>query len=79
MYGTYHKTIPIKGIGTFQVSNNKIIYYKGGKLKSFDLMTLNEGEMALPSTDIIDARTEKEKLYLLKQKSLDIYHGKNEK
>ena len=79
IYGTYNKTIPIKGINRFQILNDKIIYYTDGKLKSFDLKTMAESETALPAGDIIDARTEKEKLYLLKQKSLDIYHVKDEK
>jgi len=79
MYGTYNKTIPLKGLHHFQISNNQIIYFIDEKLKSYNMKTLEEGEIALPDTNISDARTEKEKLYLLKQKSLDIYHVKNEK
>jgi len=78
VYGTYNKTIPIKGLTHFQINNEEIIYFKGGKLKSYNMKTLSEGEINLPTTEIFDARTEKEKLYLLKQKSLDIYHVKNE-
>ncbi|MBI3502339.1 MAG: hypothetical protein HY063_11150 [Bacteroidetes bacterium] len=79
IYGTYNKTIPLKGIGSFQISNDEIIYFKDGKLKSYNIKTLSEGEINLPTTEILYARSEKEKLYLLKQKSLDIYHVQNEK
>ena len=79
IYGTYNKTIPIKGLTHFQISNEELIYFKGGKMKSYNMKTLSEEEINLPTTEIFDARTEKEKLYLLKQKSLDIYHVKNEK
>lgn len=78
IYGTYNKTIPIKGLRHFQISNNHLIYFKEGKLKSYNMRTMEEGEISLPETSILDARSEKEKLYLLKQKSLDIYHVKNE-
>ncbi|MBI4930686.1 MAG: hypothetical protein HY841_07990 [Bacteroidetes bacterium] len=79
IYGTYNKIIPIKGLHHFQISNDDIIYFKEGKLKSYNMKTLEDAEISLPEINIIDARTEKEKLYLLKQKSLDIYHVKNQK
>lgn len=79
MYGTYYETIPIKGLHHFQISNDQIIYFKVGKLKSYNMKTLEESEINLPAGDILDARSEKEKLYLLKQKSLNIYNVKNEK
>lgn len=73
IYGTYNKTIPLKGLLRFQVSNDEILYLSSNKLKSYNMKTLEESELLLPSSEILDARTEKEKLYLLKQKSLDIY------
>ena len=75
IYGTYNKTIPLKGLSHFQISNDLLIYFRNKKLKSYNLKTLEEGEILLPDTDILDARTEKEKLYLLKQKSLAIYNA----
>lgn len=73
IYGTYNKTIPLTGLHQFQISNDLIVYFKSGKTKSYNLKTLEEVEIALPDENISGARTEKEKLYLLKQKSLDIY------
>jgi len=79
IYGTYHKTIPLKGLRHFQIFNDLLIYFKEEKLKSYNMKTLEEREISLPETSILDARSEKEKLYLLKQKRLDIYHVKNQK
>lgn len=79
IYGTYSKTIPLKGLGSFQISNDDIIYFKDGKLKSYNMKTLSEAEINLPTTETLFARSEKEKLYLLKQKSIDIYHAESEK
>lgn len=75
IYGTYNKTIPLKGLPHFQIFNDELIYFKDGKLKSYTMKTLEEGEISLPDANISDVRTEKEKLYLLKQKSLDIYNA----
>ena len=73
IYGTYNKTIPIKGLLHFQIRNEQIIYFKDNKLKSYNMKTLEEAEIPLPSAEVLDACTGKEKLYSLKQKSLDIY------
>lgn len=76
IYGTYNKTIPLKGLHHFQVTNDEIIYFKDGKLKSYNMKTMEEDVTSLPSVEVLDVRTEKEKLYLLKQKRLDIYSTK---
>lgn len=73
IYGTYNKTIPLKGLNHLQTNNDELIYFKGNKLKSYNMKTLKEHDRSLPASDVLDAHTEKEKLYLLKQKSLDIY------
>lgn len=79
VYGSYSKTIPLTGLTDFQVANEDIIYFSSGKLKSYNMKTLAEAEIILPTTGVLYARSEKEKLYLLKQKSLEIYHVKAEK
>jgi hypothetical protein len=76
IYGTYNKTIPLKGLHHFQTDNDLIIFFKDGKLNSYNMKTLGEGKISFPDSQVLDARTEKEKLYLLKQKSLDIYNVK---
>ena len=79
IYGTYNKTIPVTKLHHFQISNDLIIYFKDGKLNSYNMKTLEEGKISFPESQPLDARTEKEKLYLLKEKSLDIYNVTNEK
>ena len=73
IYGTYSKTILLKGLNHLQTNNDELIFFKDNKLKSYNLKTLEEHDLSLPAADVLDARTEKEKLYLLKQKSIDIY------
>ena len=73
LYGTYNKTIFLKGLNRLQTNNDELIYFKDNKLKSYNLKTLEEHTLSLPAIDVLDARTEKEKLYLLKQRSIDIY------
>lgn len=78
LYGAHIKTIPIKGLMSFQVAGEQLIYFKNSKLRSYNLKTLEEDEVLLPENNITNARCEKEKLYLLKQNRLDIYHAKIE-
>ena len=75
-YGTYNKTLPLKGLEQFQVLNDLLIYFQDEKLRSYNMKTMEQTEISLPDSNIIMARTEKEKLYLLKQKSVDIYQIK---
>jgi hypothetical protein len=75
-FGTFHKVIPIKKVEHFQLSNQTIIYFQNKKLKSYHLQTFQEAEMFIPDSNAIIARSEKEKLYLLKQNSIEIYRLK---
>lgn len=77
LFGAYYKTIFIYGLYRFQVSNNNIIYYQKGRLLSYNFLLNSESEIILPDSTAKDARSEKEKLYLLKEKSIDIYSVKN--
>ena len=78
-YGTYFKKISIQGINHFQINGDQLVFTKKNALKSYNIKTFEEEEFMLPTTQIIDARTEKEKLYLLKQNSLEIYNVKKNK
>lgn len=72
-YGTYIKTVPITGIKRIQSVQDEFFYFKDGLLRSFHLITLRESILPLPGKDNLYALTEKEKLYLLKQNSIEIY------
>ena len=74
IFGTYIKTIPIKGLTKFQVFNN-ILYYSNtpGVLNAYSIKTLQESTINLPISNYSDLRIEKSRLYLLHNDSLSVY------
>ncbi|MGI8893878.1 MAG: hypothetical protein ACR2GN_10540, partial [Bacteroidia bacterium] len=74
-FGNYYRTLPLKGLTSFQVKEGKIIYFRGA-LKTFDLNTLEEAEIAIPSTDNkLQVRIENNRIYILKEGFLEIYES----
>ena len=74
-FGTYYKTIPLTGLSSFQVKDGKIIYFRY-TLKTFNINTLEEGEIAIPSTDSkLNVRIENNRIYILKEGFLEIYES----
>jgi len=47
-FGTYFKTIPIKGLNRFQINGDQIFFEELGKLKSYNLMSFQENSIDLP-------------------------------
>ncbi len=45
IYGTYIKTIPLKNLTEFDIKNNVITYFQNQKLNTFNLTTLEEGNI----------------------------------
>jgi hypothetical protein len=72
-FGTYYKTIPIKGLKEFQVVNNKLFYLDQSYLKSFGIKTLQIDSLALPDTVVRMAQIENNRLYLLSHKQISVY------
>ncbi|MFH1319285.1 MAG: hypothetical protein ABII90_01340 [Bacteroidota bacterium] len=81
-YGTYYKTIPLKRLTSFQVVGDNIFYFSDNYLKSYHLKSFEKNSINLPAyPDSIvvespiyrDVRIEKQKLFLLRGKSLDLY------
>jgi hypothetical protein len=68
IYGTYFKTIPIKGLTHFQVKEDLLIYFSEGSIRSYDLKKLTAAEMAFPGTS--DVRVEKENYFLFYKDSV---------
>lgn len=73
IYGTYYKTIPLKGLISFQIIGDNLFYFSNNTLNSHHLKTLEASTIGLPDTGIVSVRIEKQKLFLLKENSLDIY------
>lgn len=76
IFGTYFKTIPLKNLNDFQIAGENLLYFREGKLLSYNLKTLAEGEVQLPSDEIKMLRVEKEKLMILTKESLKVYEVK---
>lgn len=76
IFGTYFKTIPIKGLTDFQIAGENLLYFKEGKLLSYNLKTLQEAEVQIPYDEIKMLRVEKEKLMILTKENLKIYEVK---
>ncbi len=70
IYGTYFKTLPVKNLLHFQVKENRIIFFDGKELRSYDMKLLTEG--GLPLQGVTDARVEKENYYLFYKDSVSV-------
>lgn len=76
IFGTYFKTIPLKGLKDFQIAGDNLLYFKDGKLLSYNLKTLQEAEVQIPSDEIKMLRVEKEKLMIFTNEKLKVYEVK---
>lgn len=63
IYGTYFKTIPVKGLQHFQVKGNVLFYYSDGILRSYDIKDLTQKELSFKN--VADVRIEKENYFLM--------------
>ena len=74
VFGSYGKTVPIKGLKKFQVFQDQIIYYDSAKLNSYNLITLDLKSISLPdTTDVIMASLQKDRLAVLKKDRVNFY------
>jgi hypothetical protein len=73
-YGTYYKTIPLKGLHDFQIFQNELLYVQNDSLRSFHLKTIQQRTILLPVSDSLRmARFGTQQLYLLTKGSLNFY------
>jgi hypothetical protein len=73
-FGSYNKTIPLKGLKRFQVFQDQVIYYENNRLNAFHLITLDLKSLTLPdSTDVIMAAIQKDRLGIVKKDRIDFY------
>ncbi len=76
LFGQYRELIPIKGLASFQVLDNRLIYPQGNRLIAVDLAVFSAEKIVLPSTanpmtDLI--QLEKSRLYVARESELLIY------
>jgi hypothetical protein len=76
IFGTYFKTIPIKGLKKFQVTGDYIYYRnENNEFRWFDMKRLNDESFNIPLlTDCCDPRIEKNKLFILRRDTLNIFN-----
>ncbi|PCH93719.1 MAG: hypothetical protein COB85_06480 [Bacteroidetes bacterium] len=81
LYGAYYKTIPLKGLGRFQLSGDNIFYYKDGLLKSYNQKSFEEYDMKIPEGEekTVSVGYEKQSrlLGILKENALELYDIKD--
>lgn len=77
IYGTYSRTIPVKGLDFFQVISGKIYFVKGENLRVYDTRSFSEESIALPVKEFDDLRVNSRRLYVLNDKTLEVYKSGN--
>lgn len=74
IFGSYSKTIPLKGLQKYQILQDQIVYVDSNRLNSYNSVTLESKEFYLPDTiSITSAVLEKERLALLRKDKVDFY------
>jgi len=72
-YGSYTKTIPIKGLKKFVIRADKLFFMTEGKLESYDLKTAQFAEIKLNESNLVDFTLYDDKLLLITQNQLLVY------
>jgi hypothetical protein len=72
MFGTYIKTIPLKGLGEFQVTENGLFYTQDGELQKYDFLSMQSVRYPLPCK-VIFFRIGKNRLYISDEKQVSIF------
>jgi hypothetical protein len=74
VFGSYIKTIPIKGVEDIKVSTKNIYYFSNGRLNQYNWQTALSNNFPLPDTTRVQKISiEKERLYIQKPDSIYIY------
>jgi hypothetical protein len=74
IFAQYYKTIPVKGLSGFQVMENHLVYYQNGELNMYHLKRIETTVIPLPQPETIrDARIGKNRIYILREKGIDVY------
>ena len=76
-YGSYYKTIPVKGLISFQVFNNRIIYFIGNEISIYDTRLNELSSTSLPWEDALSVSVclsiDPQRLYMLGENKLFFY------
>jgi hypothetical protein len=76
-YGSYYKTIPVKGLTSFQVFNRQLIYTDGDKISIYDTQLNEVSSTTLPQDDAhsisVCLSLDPQRLYMLVKGKLFFY------
>ncbi len=73
MFGSYIKTLPIRGIQKFSIFADQIVFFNAGKIYNYNPLTLETKELILPDSTVTDAALLKNKLVTIGSDSVRIY------
>jgi len=74
IFGSYEKTIPVKGLTKFQILQDQIVYFDNRQLNSYNSFTLEMKSLSLPdTTGVLSAAIEKDRLSIMKKEKVDFY------
>lgn len=72
-FGTYLKTIPIKGLDNLQVLEGVLSYVEDGKYCNYHLTALDQRCDSLQTKNVLVGRKEKGRFYLLNDQEVNIF------
>jgi hypothetical protein len=67
LFGTYARTIPIKGVDSFEVRGNALFHFVDGRLFVYDMLSFAITEYPLPADlqgDVLEARVDRGRIFL---------------
>jgi hypothetical protein len=73
IFGTYQKTIPIKGLNEFQISEHGIYFMEEGVFKFYDFNTFLIQEVEIPKMEITNALISNKLLYLQNNNVISVF------
>lgn len=74
LFGSYAKTIPIKGLKKFQVLQDQIVYFENNQLNAYQPLTFELKTLPLPdTTDLVHVVIEKDMIGLLKKDKVEFF------
>ncbi|MBC7863189.1 MAG: hypothetical protein IAF38_09455 [Bacteroidia bacterium] len=73
IYGTFYKTISIKGLSAMQFNELEIYYFQNKRMEDYHTKELWTVDLPLPDTSVISARVEKGLYYMQFKDSVSVY------
>ena len=76
IFGTYFKTIPLKGLGSFQVTETHLLHMEEGVLKAFDFKLLDAMDVPLPEVPASEVQVQGPTVFMRELGEVQVYRHK---